>query len=83
MLLDMLSQPDIELQPAAKTVSQFVDAAGKEAAAKRQRLRLVISLAEEFYRAVLAASESGQQPGDSDLKKAVATATRWMSPRRR
>jgi DNA polymerase-3 subunit delta' len=78
-LLDMLCQPDIELQPAAKTVSQFVDAAGKEAAAKRQRLRLVISLAEEFYRAALVATESGQQSQDSDLKKAVATATRWMA----
>jgi len=78
-LLDMLSQPDIDLQPAAKAISQFVDAAGKEAAAKRQRLRLVISLAEEFYRAALVVNESGQQPSDADLKTAVGTAGRWMS----
>jgi DNA polymerase-3 subunit delta' len=78
-LLEMLAQPEIDLQPAAKLLSQFVDEAGKDSAAKRKRLRLVVSLAEEFYRAALLASESGQQSGDVDLKKAVAAGLRWIA----
>ena len=51
---------------------------GKESAAKRQRLRLVVSLAEEFYRAALLMVESGQSPADSELATAVNAALRWM-----
>ena len=50
------------MQPAAKLIGQFVDEAGKDSAAKRQRLRLAVSLAEEFYRAVLLAIRHG--PGN-------------------
>jgi DNA polymerase-3 subunit delta' len=56
-LIQLLSQPAFEMPPAAKMIGQFVDSAGKDSAAKRQRMRLVISLAEEFYRHHLLAME--------------------------
>jgi DNA polymerase III subunit delta' len=79
-LLGILSQSEISLQPAAKTISQFVDAAGKESATKRQRLRLVVSLAEEFYRSALLLADSGKPPPDVDLAQAVVSALRWLPP---
>jgi len=77
-LLGVLSQPELALQPAAKSIGSFVDAAGKESAGKRQRLRLVVSLAEEFYRAALLLHESGQSPADAQLATAVGSALRWL-----
>jgi len=77
-LLRILRQSELELQPAAKTIGQFVDEAGKESALKRRRLRFVVSLAEEFYRAVLVTRQSGQSPGERELKAAVDAALRWM-----
>jgi DNA polymerase-3 subunit delta' len=68
-LIGILSQPEFDLQPSAKLISQFVDEAGRDSAAKRKRLRLIVSLAEEFYRALLLASETGQTSTNS-----------WMSP---
>jgi DNA polymerase III subunit delta' len=79
-LLGKLSASEIELTPTAKWIGQFVDDAGKDSAAKRQRLRLVASLAEEFYRAALLAIEGGAQSSDSELAKSVAAALRWMPP---
>jgi len=77
-LVGILSQPEIEHIVVAKLISQFVDAAGKESAAKRQRLRLVVSLAEEFYRAALLASEAVAHPKDGALASSVNAALRWM-----
>jgi DNA polymerase III subunit delta' len=79
-LLTLLSKAEIDIQSAAKQISQFVDEAGKESAAKRQRMRLTLSLAEEFFRAALLARESGRQPTDADLAAAVSRALRWMPP---
>jgi len=77
-LIGLFSRPEIEQPAAAKLVSQFVDEAGKESAAKRQRMRLVVSLAEEFYRAVLVAKEAGVLPADAELAQAVTAALSWM-----
>jgi DNA polymerase-3 subunit delta' len=77
-LLEMLSLREFDLLPAAKTVSQFVDAAGKESAAKRDRLRLVVSLAEEFYRAALMNMTTGQASGEASLREAVQRASNWL-----
>ncbi len=77
-LLKLLRQPDFELQPAAKMISQFVEEAGKESALKRERLRFVVSLAEQFYRAALLAVEQNELPSDSELKTAVNAALHWM-----
>ena len=79
-LLKILSQPAFEAPPAAKLIGQFVDSAGKDSAAKRQRLRLVISLAEEFFRANLLAIEGGETPAGAELGRAVQTTTKWISP---
>jgi DNA polymerase-3 subunit delta' len=77
-LVSMLSQPEVEQLTAAKLVGQFVDAASKESAVKRQSLRLAVSLAEEFYRAVLRAREAGRSPFEGELAKAATAALRWM-----
>jgi DNA polymerase-3 subunit delta' len=77
-LLETLSLRDFELLPAARFVGQFVDAAGKESAAKRDRQRLVVSMAEEFYRAVLLAIVSGSAAGEQELQNAVQRASRSL-----
>lgn len=78
-LLETLAGGDWELLPAAKMLGQFVDAAGKESAAKRDRLRLAVSLAEEFYRAVLLAITAGREDANPDVRRAVQRAVRWMA----
>ena len=77
-LLETLASRDFDLQPAAKSLSQFVDSGGKESAAKRERLRLAVSLAEEFYRGVLLRLTSGQTSGDVALDQAVSRACNWL-----
>jgi len=78
-LLRMLAQPEPDRPATAALVNQFVDAAGKESAAKRQRLRLAVSLAEEFYRAVLWAIEAGRAPAAGELAQAVVGGVRWLA----
>lgn len=68
-LIQLLGQPTFEMPPAAKMIGQFVDGAGKDSAAKRQRMRLVVSLAEEFYRGNLLAIEG---------QATASPRTKWM-----
>jgi DNA polymerase-3 subunit delta' len=77
-LLQLLCRRETDAPAAAKMIGQFVDEAGKESALKRERLRLVVSLAEEFYRAVLVQLASGREPTDPELAAAVAEALRWQ-----
>lgn len=77
-LLETLAQPDFDLLPAAKLVGQFAESAGKDSAAKRERLRLAVSLAEEFYRTVLQAQTAGGASRDEELSRPVARAVRWI-----
>ncbi len=78
-LLGVLSQREFDHGEAAKLVSQFVESAGKESAAKRARLRLVVSLAEEFYRAMLLVLTGiASDEDDSALSGALKTAQRWF-----
>jgi DNA polymerase-3 subunit delta' len=77
-LLAILCRSEHEAAAAAKTIAQFVDDAGKETALKRERLRLAVSLAEEFYRAALLWIASGQSPGDRELSAAVGDAVKWI-----
>jgi DNA polymerase-3 subunit delta' len=88
-LVETLCQRDFDHAEAARLVSQFVDQGGKEAAAKRNRLRLVVSLAEEFYRELLRASypseESSSMMGaaagnlaDPQFAQAIQAALRWI-----
>jgi DNA polymerase III subunit delta' len=77
-LLGILSASEPAHLATAKLFGQFVDEAGKDSAAKRQRLRLVVSFAEEFYRACLIRTQSETQSADPDLARAVAFAASWM-----
>ena len=52
----------------ARTISEFVDAAGKEAAKRRDRLRLVIGIAEQFFTQAMHQSVSAAVNGDDELK---------------
>jgi DNA polymerase-3 subunit delta' len=76
-LLEILSQSEPELLPNAKFVSSFVEAAGKDSAAKRARLREVIAMAEEFYRQVMQASAGNPPGGDSALATPLNAALHW------
>ncbi|MDX1946565.1 MAG: DNA polymerase III subunit [Pirellulaceae bacterium] len=77
-LLAILSDREPSLAEASKLVGSFVDEAGKEAPLKRARLRLVFSLAEEFYRQLLVAAAAGQKSGDPALDEAATRALRWF-----
>jgi DNA polymerase-3 subunit delta' len=81
-LLTVLGQRDFDHGEAAKLVGQFVESAGKESAAKRARLRLVVSLAEEFYRAALLAltrrASEDEAAADPQLAGPLKTALRWL-----
>ena len=77
-LLGLLSRGDFDPLAAAKLIGQFADDAGKESALKRERLRLAVSLAEEFYRAALLSITAGRTPADAELAAAVKEAASWL-----
>lgn len=78
-LFENLSQREYDLPPLAKTVTSFVESAGKEAAEKRARMREVLTMGLEFYEQLIAAlsSASPATAKDEALQKAVATTVRW------
>jgi len=78
-LLGILSKGEPAQIEATKLIGQFVDEAGKDSAAKRQRLRLVISLAEEFYRGLLLFWTTSQAPSETELASAVSLAAAWAA----
>ena len=55
----------------AQTVAAFVDEAGKEASARRARLRQVVAFAAEFYRQLLHAQCGVLDSEDADLRSQV------------
>jgi DNA polymerase-3 subunit delta' len=75
-LLDQLSQREIDLLGLAKQVSQFYEDAGKDAAAKRNRMKDIISIAERFYRELLRTIATGVGSDDSQSEY-IARALRW------
>ena len=56
----------------AKAIQAFVDDAGKEASERRDRLRTLVSFAEEFYRGLLRSAIGGEFSGDELLRSSVA-----------
>ncbi|MEX2027329.1 MAG: DNA polymerase III subunit [Pirellulaceae bacterium] len=58
-LLEQLSRQEFEQLALAKMAQQFVDAAGKEAPAKRARMRDAAQMAAEFYRGRMRAAAEG------------------------
>ena len=73
-LLEQLASPEPFENQFSKTISDFVDAAGKDAAVRRDRLRLVTEFAISFYQAVLAIRLGQPLDSDDDLRTAVQTA---------
>jgi DNA polymerase-3 subunit delta' len=63
-LVEHLCRPVLEPLPLAQTVTAFVDAAGKEAPARRARLRQAVAFAAEYYRQLLHAQCGGPPSGD-------------------
>jgi hypothetical protein len=72
--LEALATHDPARQQFAKTVTTFVDAAGTDAALKRDRMRLVCDLAVDFYRGLLQSRTLGIEPPESVLASAVSVA---------
>ena len=71
LLLGHLAAPLLDSVALATQVAQFVDGAGKEAPARRGRLRQVIRFATDFYRALLRALGGGAIAGDESLDDAT------------
>jgi DNA polymerase-3 subunit delta' len=63
LLLRDLTSPALESVRLARSVQAFVDEAGKEASRRRDRLRIVIDFAVEYFRTQL--RESGEEPPDA------------------
>jgi DNA polymerase III subunit delta' len=73
-LFDRLAEPVLPSVPLAQSVASFVDEAGKEAPARRARLRQVVAFAAEFYRQLLHAQSGTATSDDKDLQTRVAQA---------
>ena len=73
-LVERLAEASLDSVQLAQTVTAFVDEAGKEASARRARLRQVVAFATEFYRQLLH-SQCGQfQSQDVELQRVVQRA---------
>jgi DNA polymerase-3 subunit delta' len=75
-LVEHLCRPVLDSVPLAQTVAAFVEAAGKEASARRARLRQAVAFAAEFYRKLLHAQCGAPPSGDRQLQGCVARAIR-------
>ena len=73
MLLTLLSRRPLRGAEVARDTIELVDAAGKEAPARRARLRVVLETAIDFYRAAIRSIVGGETPPDAVLARAVAT----------
>jgi DNA polymerase-3 subunit delta' len=75
-LLTQLARPRLDSVPLAKAVNAFVDAAGKEAPPRRERARLVIGFAADFYRELVNRQAGLKNIDDAALAKHVEAAFR-------
>jgi DNA polymerase-3 subunit delta' len=73
-LLSALASRPLETVRLAAALVPFVEAAGKEAPARRQRARLLVDFAVDFYRQLLRALCGLEIEGDADLARAVEKA---------
>jgi DNA polymerase-3 subunit delta' len=73
-LLEALAEPALRSVAVAQTVAQFVDGAGKEASARRARLRQVVAFAAEFYRQLLHAQSGISLSADQEMQAHVGQA---------
>jgi DNA polymerase-3 subunit delta' len=73
-LYQHLAAPMLDSVRLAPGVSALVDEAGKEAPARRARLRQVIGLTVHFYRQLLKAAHGAPLPDDQELRRFVQQA---------
>jgi DNA polymerase-3 subunit delta' len=79
-LLGRLTDPRFDSVDLARLTSAFVDEAGREAPARRQRLRQVVALAIHFYRQMLWISSGGTSGGPATLDSEFRPAAeRWRA----
>jgi DNA polymerase III subunit delta' len=74
MLLNELCQADWDAVALSKNVSVFVDAAGKDAPAKRERMIQLMGFAGEFYRQLMRCFSGMPIEGDPVIVRAVTVA---------
>ena len=73
-LVDLLGQSPLRGVDLARETNELVEAAGKEAAPRRARLRLVLEAALDFHRAALRLAAAGEVPADPAMARALAAA---------
>jgi DNA polymerase-3 subunit delta' len=76
--LDYLSTADAKPADFVKVLGAFVEAGGKEAAAKRARLKEAAGVAEHFYAQLVAAMAGKPVAADPELMQAAQRAARWF-----
>jgi len=77
-LLKQLSSGSLRSGGFPKQLTEFVDAAGKDASPRRDRMRELFGFAAELYRQLMHQQTGGEISGDSALVQAVEhTAERW------
>jgi DNA polymerase-3 subunit delta' len=78
LLYETLSRQTWEGAEMGKVISDYVDASGKEAAARRERLRTTIACMMEFLRQLMRELTSGPPTASGDLREATKlVAPRW------
>jgi DNA polymerase-3 subunit delta' len=75
-LYERLAAPVLESVRLAPTVAAFVEEAGKEAPARRARLRQVVGFAAAFYEGLLKVQSGAAPPDDPDLRRFLDEAVR-------
>ncbi len=78
-LLEGLSAAPPDSVRLAATVSAFIDEAGKEASARRGRLRLVVGFAAEYFQSLLKHGSGAPPPDDPELRRVVEQAARPLA----
>jgi DNA polymerase-3 subunit delta' len=73
-LLEKLSAAMLDSVGLAQTITAFVEEAGKEAPARRARLRQVVAFAADFYRRLLHVRSDLPLPADPELRAPLETA---------
>jgi DNA polymerase-3 subunit delta' len=73
-LLEKLSAAMLDSVELAQTITTFVDEAGKEAPARRARLRQVVAFAADFYRRLLHVRSDLPLPADPELRAPLEAA---------
>ena len=73
-LAERLADPNFDSVRLAGAISAFVNEAGKQAAARRDRLRQVVGFAAEFYRQLLQTQCGAAASEDAELRQLVALA---------